>query len=187
MRSGADVIVQGRLAEEPWGGYPDFLVKIDRPSNLGAWSYEVADTKLSATTKAAAVLQLCLYTELLTKIQGMQPEFMHVIKPAAKNDSKPFDIDRLRVDDYMAYYRMAKRSFEAKFAASPDTNSNPEPCNHCQICNWWPKCDKEWREADHLTLIAGVQLVHDGERKEKRRLEKTRLRGLFRSRTQTQA
>jgi uncharacterized protein len=143
MRSGADVIVQGRIAEQPWGGFPDFLLKVDRPSTLGKWSYEVADTKLSTTTKATAVLQLCLYTELLSKIQGVEPEFMYVIKPGAKNKSQSFDIDQLRIDDYMAYYRMAKRSFEAKLASTPDPNSKPEPCNHCQICSWWPKCDSD--------------------------------------------
>ncbi len=156
MRRGADVIVQGRLVSGSWGGYTDFLLKVERPSGFGAWSYEIADTKLSTTTKATAVLQLCLYTELLTMIQGVKPEFMYVIKPDAKNDSEPFDIDQLRVDDYMAYFRMAKRSFEAKLAAPPDATSKPEPCNHCQVCNWWPKCDKEWRAADHLTLIAGI-------------------------------
>jgi uncharacterized protein len=168
MRSGADVIVQGRLINELWGGFTDFLLKVQRPSMLGDWSYEIADTKLSTTTKATAVLQLCLYTELVTKIQGIQPEFMYVIKPDSKNDNDPFDVDQLRVDDYMAYYRMAKQSFEAKLASEPDSDSKPEPCNHCQICNWWPTCDKAWRDADHLAFIAGisksqrVELVEQG-------------------------
>lgn len=93
---------------------------------------------------------------------------MYVIKPDANDESEPFDVDQLRVDDYMAYFRMAKRSFEAKLASPPDATSKPEPCNHCQVCNWWPKCDKEWRDADHLTLIAGiaksqrVELVEQG-------------------------
>ncbi len=142
--------------------------RVERPSEFGAWSYEIADTKLSATTKGTAVLQLCLYTELLTMIQGVQPEFMYVVKPHANNENEPFDIDQLRVDDYMAYFRMAKRSFGVKLASPPDATSKPEPCNHCQVCNWWPKCDKEWRDADHLILIAGiaksqrVELVEQG-------------------------
>jgi uncharacterized protein len=168
MRNGADVIVQGRLVDEPWGGFPDFLLKVQRPSKLGDWSYEVADTKLSTTTKATAVLQLCLYTELVTNIQCIQPEFMYVIKPDTKSDSDPFDIDQLRVDDYMAYYRMARQSFEEKLASEPDGNSKPERCNHCQICNWWPTCEKAWRAADHLAFVAGisksqrVELVEQG-------------------------
>ncbi len=44
--------------------------------------YEVADTKLSATTRGSAVLQLCLYTEILGNLPKANPEFMWVIKPA---------------------------------------------------------------------------------------------------------
>ena len=47
MRRGADVIYQGRLEEGRWSGYPDFLLRVDAPSALGAWSYEVVDAKLA--------------------------------------------------------------------------------------------------------------------------------------------
>ena len=49
MSRGARVIYQGRLEDEGgrWGGYPDFLLRVDRPSALGGWSYEVLDTKLA--------------------------------------------------------------------------------------------------------------------------------------------
>src|SRR5213593_3530485 len=47
MREGADVIYQGALSSPPWHGYSDFLYKVEEPSDLGAWSYEVADTKLA--------------------------------------------------------------------------------------------------------------------------------------------
>lgn len=32
MRRGVDVIVQGRLVNGTWGGYTDFLLKVERPS-----------------------------------------------------------------------------------------------------------------------------------------------------------
>ena len=73
MREGIDVIVQGSLRDNPWGGRADFLLKVDHASELGAWSYEVADAKLSDSTKASAVLQLCLYTSIVSKLQGRQP------------------------------------------------------------------------------------------------------------------
>jgi uncharacterized protein len=47
LREGADVIYQGAFLEGPWQGYSDFLLKVPRPSALGDYSYEVADTKLS--------------------------------------------------------------------------------------------------------------------------------------------
>ena len=62
MSRGADVIYQGRLEDEGgrWNGYPDFLLRVDRPSALGGWSYEVLDTKLARRAKDEALLQLLL-------------------------------------------------------------------------------------------------------------------------------
>src|SRR5512139_2101900 len=52
MRDGADIIYQGKLESDDWMGYADVLRRIDTPSpNLGKWSYEVIDTKLSRETK----------------------------------------------------------------------------------------------------------------------------------------
>ncbi|MBA4234176.1 MAG: hypothetical protein C0465_26750, partial [Ralstonia sp.] len=36
MRSGPDVIFQGALLDGAWGGYSDFLERVERPSDLGA-------------------------------------------------------------------------------------------------------------------------------------------------------
>ena len=60
MRRGADVVYQGRLEDAGgrWGGYPDFLLRVDRPSALGGWSYEVLDAKLARRAKGEALLQL---------------------------------------------------------------------------------------------------------------------------------
>ena len=46
MRAGYDVIHQGCFANDEWVGYPDFLIRIEEPSDLGDWSYEVHDAKL---------------------------------------------------------------------------------------------------------------------------------------------
>ena len=78
MRSGEDVIYQAILADENWSGRADFMRKVETPSNLGNWSYEVTDTKLAHDTRAGTILQLCVYSYLLEKPQGRRPEFMHV-------------------------------------------------------------------------------------------------------------
>ena len=44
MRSGHDVIVQGALADGRWSGRTDILRRVEVPSDLGDWSYEVIDT-----------------------------------------------------------------------------------------------------------------------------------------------
>jgi predicted RecB family nuclease len=59
MRAGAPIIAQGALRAERWGGRADILRRIGKPSELGAWSYEVIDTKLARETKGNTVLQIC--------------------------------------------------------------------------------------------------------------------------------
>ena len=72
MKNGADVIVQGELSNDQWGGRPDLLIRVNTPSpTLGDWSYQAADTKLTQTTKAGTILQLCVYSDLLREIQGL--------------------------------------------------------------------------------------------------------------------
>jgi uncharacterized protein len=151
MQSGVDVIFQASLESHPWRGRADFLLRVEVPSELGAWSYEVADTKLAVETRATTVLQLCMYSEMVGTLQGLAPKYMRVVKPGV-----PFKSESLRIADYAAYYRFAKRRFLQHASSFGAKESNPEPCSHCDICNWWPKCDKRWRDDDHLTFVAGM-------------------------------
>ena len=46
LAQGAEVVFQGAFLSGTWGGWSDFLERVERPSALGPFSYEVADTKL---------------------------------------------------------------------------------------------------------------------------------------------
>ena len=59
MREGREVIHQGCFLHDGWVGYPDFLIRIDEPSDLGAWSYEVHDAKLGGHAKPATSSSCC--------------------------------------------------------------------------------------------------------------------------------
>ena len=59
MERGDDVVYQATFFDGRWLGHADFLLRVERPSALGAWSYEVADTKLARHVKASALLQIC--------------------------------------------------------------------------------------------------------------------------------
>ena len=90
MSVGRQVIVQGAFLADNWPGRPDVLLRVDIPSSLGDWSYEVVDTKLSRDTKGGTVLQLCLYSpDLLVKAQGLTPRWFHVIGPWSEYNPKP--------------------------------------------------------------------------------------------------
>lgn len=147
MKAGVDVIYQARLKEEgKWSGWADFLIKVDRPSNLGDWSYEVWDTKLTNETKAGTILQIGLYSERVAQIQAMTPEYMGVIKPEGK--------EHYRFDEHAAYIRLVKQNLED--AIANDYETYPEPVGHCEICRWWKNCNTVRRKDDHLTFVAGM-------------------------------
>ena len=129
-----------------------------RPSALGEWSYEVIDTKLARETRGGTVLQLCLYSELLGVVQGELPEAMHVVSPGSA-----FEPESFRVQEFSAYYRLVKRRLEEKVDSEGGTPTYPDPVQHCDICRWWPLCDRRRRDDDHLCLVAGVSKLQTRE------------------------
>lgn len=152
MEQGVDAIAQATLANDGWFGRADVLRRVERPSRLGDWSYEVYDCKLARETKAATILQLSLYSELLEMVQGVPPESMYVVPPG-----ESFHAEQYRVLDYAAYYRYVKSRLETAVNEDGSTSETyPEPTQHCEVCRWRPDCDAERRRDDHLSLVAGI-------------------------------
>jgi predicted RecB family nuclease len=161
MKQGADVIYQASFKKGIWQGRADFLIKVDKPSNFGNWSYEVVDSKLAKETRTGTILQLSLYSELVADIQGIMPEFMHVITP-----EEEFSKHTYRLNDFLAYYRFIKSRLEKTILNADDIiPTYPIPCAHCEICNWWQQCDTRRRADDHLSLVAGLSNFHAAEMK----------------------
>lgn len=154
IRRGDEVIYQAALFDGRLRGHPDFLIKVDRPSNLGNWSYEVWDTKLARSAKGSAVLQICAYSDLLAQVQGSQPQLMHLALAGSKAETIS-----LRVADYSAYFRLVRVEFEgilAGNAAAYPPETRPDPVEHCDVCRWSEVCRKARRTADDLSLVAGI-------------------------------
>src|ERR1700694_370856 len=155
MQEGADVIYQGTFFDGRWRCHPDFLLRVDRPSKLGAYSYEVADAKLARKAKAAAVLQCCVYAEQVVNVQGLEPEHITLILGDGSEEE-------LRLKDYGAYYRSVKRQFEQVVFPSSSGGGQgggtyPDPVDHCRICRWIDVCEWRRRQDDHLCLVAGMR------------------------------
>jgi uncharacterized protein len=150
MRAGAEVIYQGVLFDGArWRGHSDFLQRVESPSELGSFSYEVADTKLARRVKPYFLLQLCFYSELLESIQGTAPVRMHVVLGT-------HEVQSFRLADFAAYYRAVKHRFEAVLDVGLAT-TYPEPVEHCGLCSWEEHCIAK-READeHLSLVANIR------------------------------
>ncbi|MGO6789486.1 TM0106 family RecB-like putative nuclease [Rhizobium ruizarguesonis] len=150
MRSGRPIIVQAALRDGRWIGRADVLRRVERSSDLGPWSYEIIDTKLARETKGGTMLQLSLYAGLLRVMQGIAPEFVHVVVPWSDFEPQTF-----RVADYAAFVRKVRRATEDATAAGRGDHY-PEPTEHCDICRWAERCDARRRDDDHLCLVASI-------------------------------
>ena len=145
MREGVDVIYQGALLDRPWHGYSDFLIRIDTPSKLGSFSYEVLDTKLARRATPKHVVQLWLYSQLVALEQELMPEHAYVVLGDGTKTT-------LRLKDFHYYCDHARERFLDFTAAGAATEA--EPCQHCTMCRWSEECEAEWKREDHLSLVA---------------------------------
>ena len=155
MKSGADVIVQARLEGDAFAGYADILRRVEKKSDLGSWSYEAHDTKLARETKGGTILQLSAYSDMLGSMQSLGPEWFAVVSPVG--------VERYRVADYAAYYRMVRLTLRREVEEGHErliAEYYPEPVDACQVCVWARRCESRRRQDDHLSYIAGSGRTH---------------------------
>ena len=151
MHTGADVVYQAALLDGMWHGLADFLMKTAEPSDLGNWSYETLDTKLSSGIKPQYAVQLNIYSDLVGKLQGRQPRRMSI----ALGDGRT---EVLNTGDFVHYVRLAAQRLEGFLAdAAVRTATVPDPCGACDMCPWRDRCKAEWLAADHLCLVANIR------------------------------
>src|SRR3954454_9534037 len=125
----ADVIYQACLVDGDWRGFADFLER--QPDG----SYEAVDTKLARHAKPGHVFQLCFYSSVVGRIQGRQPDEMHLVLGDNRRES-------FRVADYDAYsQRIRTRCVDFVVAAAAATK--PSPVSHCSLCAWRDRCEDQ--------------------------------------------
>ena len=162
MASGPDVIYQQPFSHDGMRGVADFLIRVPEPSDLGPFSYEPVDAKLArADANPGHVLQLCFYADAIAAIQGTRPEHMHLYLGSGQTQT-------IVVRDVEAYWRRLRQQLARTLAADAAANTNPQPCSHCQFCEFAEHCETLWRNADALHYVANIrrtdidQLHHAG-------------------------
>lgn len=151
MAEGYEIIFQATLQEGYLVGHADFLRKVARPSTLGAWSYEVLDTKLARSTKAKFLIQLGFYSALLAKVQGTAPLQMHVV--LGNGVEAPY-----RYADYARYLNVVTQRFVERISGK-GTETYPVPCEKCDLCKWSGICDEKRLNDDHLSQVANISRI----------------------------
>lgn len=149
MADGAEIVYQGTFFDGEFLGHPDFLRRVPTACELWPWSYEVVDTKLAHNAKPYFLVQLCNYSEHLSRIQRKLPARASII--AGSGIEQYFALG-----EYMAYYRHLKSAFLARVAAG-GSGTYPHEVSHCQICRWNPICEARRDRDDYLGLVATMR------------------------------
>lgn len=145
IKAGAPLIFQAAVTNEPWQGFPDFLVR--KPGAIEQ-RFDPEDAKLARNAKGEYLLQLGLYAEMLETSFGITVGngVVHVAAGAPQT----FDLRQTR--------HILKRlmgQFE-RFAASSSRATRPMPCSACAQCDYQTRCEDEWRQADSPFFVAGL-------------------------------
>ncbi|MEK9685492.1 MAG: TM0106 family RecB-like putative nuclease [Rhodospirillaceae bacterium] len=148
MKAGAEVIAQGYLERNNFGGYADFLIKVPIKSDLGDFSYEVWDTKLSKKLKPYFAVQLCCYAEMLETVQGILPTNISVVLGSQ-------EIFPLRVSAYSAYYRSLKKAF-LKYHDKWSPDEPADPAESRSYGRWSEYAEELLRDRRHLCMVANI-------------------------------
>jgi len=149
MRSGQDVIYQGELRRDEFAGFPDFLVRVDGESALGAWHYEVWDTKLARHPKPYFLIQLCSYADMLEAVQERRPREVQVALGTK-------ELRRFRTDDFFYFYRALKTAF-LDLQRSFDPERPPDIPGLKDLGRWTSHAGRILEERDDLSLVANIR------------------------------
>ncbi len=150
LKQGYELVYGGWLESDngKWSGELDFLeINNDLKSNLGNWSYEVTDTKNSASVKGDHVYQVGLYCFLLKETQGILPNNFYIL---LKDKSK----QAIKLSEVYDTFLLHKNSYE-NFISNELNKTQSVKCGFCTVCDWQDVCEGEWIKNRHLNQVLG--------------------------------
>ncbi|HUX03874.1 MAG TPA: TM0106 family RecB-like putative nuclease [Acidimicrobiales bacterium] len=145
-----DVIYQMPFVHEGIRGIADFLVRVT--DDQGRVSYEPIDAKLTRTEgKPGHVLQLCFYADAIEHLTGVAPRNIHLWLGSG-------ELETLGVEQFRPYWRRLRVQLDEALARDESTlTTTPEPCTHCEICEFADRCEDQWRSEDSLVYVANIR------------------------------
>ena len=148
IQKGYDLIYHAYLIDDNLRGEADFLIKCDTKSDLGDYSYEVYDTKITRNLKPRHITQITAYSDMLCKIQKVLPEKMYLIDGSDEYHS-------FKTIEYIDLFNHSKKEFIKFLSNTSKEKIYPEKCSYCNLCDWKDECDKTWENDNYINLVAG--------------------------------
>jgi len=146
LRAGREVIYQATLAQPPFAGIADFLVRVPGKSALGDFHYEVWDAKLARRAKPTHALQLCAYAEMLEPVQERLAAEARVELAGGRSE-------RLRLDDFRFFQRSLRRAFLDSMERWSET-APPAPDPSAEHRRWREAAERWLEERDAVSRVA---------------------------------
>ncbi|PSR22320.1 MAG: nuclease [Sulfobacillus acidophilus] len=146
LHRGDRVLYHPFLWSAPWMGIPDFLVRVDEPSLLGGYRYDVAEAKLAYHARTSAVIQATVYALLLASLQGVDPTVRLYL---GNGTTRLYSMNAAS-----SFVRLSQVRFQHWMENPPTTY--PEPVAACDDCTWLALCEERRRADDHLWYVADI-------------------------------
>ena len=148
IQKGYDLIYHAYIVDENFRGEADFLIKCDTPSELGDYSYEVYDSKITRNLRPRHVTQITAYSDMIGKIQKLLPKKMYLIDGSDVTHT-------FKTIEYIELFNHGKKEFLKFLPKVAKEKIYPEKCSYCNLCNWRNECDKIWEKDNYVNLVAG--------------------------------
>jgi uncharacterized protein len=149
LADGHDVIYQMPFIHDRVRGIADFLLRTERHD--GGVGYEPVDAKLArAEARPGHVLQLCFYAEAIEALTGSRPEHLHLWLGSGA-------LEAIRLAEVAPYWRRLRQQLVDALDRDIDESTRPEPCAHCDFCEFADHCEGQWRAEDSLVYVAGIR------------------------------
>jgi predicted RecB family nuclease len=151
MEKGYEVIYQMPFAYDGIRGIADFLVRVEDPEP-GYCGYEPIDAKLTRSEgKPGHVLQLCFYADALEALTGSAPRRMHLWLGTSERET-------LVVEQFRPYWRRLRGQLIVLLGQEESSEvTRPEPCDHCDYCEFNSTCQTRLRSEDSLVYVANIR------------------------------
>jgi len=149
LKKGFKLIYKAFFIDKDFRGECDFLIRLEKKSDLGEYSYEVYDTKITKNLRSKHVLQITGYSFLLSKIQGLMPLKMHLIDGSS-------EIHDYKVNEFIDYFLYSKENFEKFLPLAKKESLYPEKCSYCSLCPWLDECEKKWTTDNYINQTYGI-------------------------------
>lgn len=156
MKKGSRIIYHGRLIDGAWVGVPDLLFRttlpLGRRSIFGDYIYEPYDIKSSHLERTEDVkdeyrFQLAFYALILEKLQGVRPEYGHLI------DAEVRTVD-VRINEALDDMHLTLREIEKIIAGEKPA---PFLASACKESPWFGLCKRDAEACDDICLIYKIR------------------------------